>query len=59
MRKENKSFYRRETILKEEESHRIWKEKFDPWLTEQYREVRFYSFFFINHKIIDYFIEDV
>ncbi len=33
-------------ILKEEETHRTWKEKYDPWLTNEYREVRliFFSF---------------
>jgi hypothetical protein len=41
MREEHKSFCRRETILKEEETNRIWKAKFDPWLIDQYREVRF------------------
>ncbi|CAF0779356.1 unnamed protein product [Rotaria sordida] len=31
--------FRRETIHKAEEAHRIWKAKFDPWLIDEYREM--------------------
>ncbi|CAF0815327.1 unnamed protein product [Rotaria sp. Silwood1] len=31
--------FRRETLRKEEEAHRIWKAKFDPWLIDEYREM--------------------
>ncbi|CAM2701580.1 unnamed protein product [Rotaria socialis] len=31
--------FRRETIHKEEEAHRVWKAKFDPWLIDEYREM--------------------
>ncbi|CAF2395292.1 unnamed protein product [Rotaria sp. Silwood2] len=31
--------FRREILHKEEESHRIWKAKFDPWLIDEYREM--------------------
>lgn len=35
-------YFRRETIRKEEEAQRAWNEKFDPWLIDEYREVRFF-----------------
>jgi len=37
--------YRRETVRKEEEAHRAWNAKFDPWLVDEYRKVRFIRFF--------------
>jgi hypothetical protein len=44
MRRKKKFFYRRETVLKEEEAHRTWKAKFDPWLIDEYQEVRLILF---------------
>ena len=38
-------FYRRETTRKEEEAQRTWNTKFDPWLVDEYRKVRFIIFF--------------
>ena len=46
MRKKKKLFHRRETILKEEEAHQTWKAKFDPWLIDEYRQVRFILFLY-------------
>ncbi|CAM4818985.1 unnamed protein product [Rotaria magnacalcarata] len=31
--------FQRETIHKEEEAHRLWKAKFEPWLIDEYREM--------------------
>jgi len=44
-RKKTILFYRRETVRKEEEAHRAWNAKFDPWLVDEYRKVRFIRFF--------------
>jgi hypothetical protein len=37
--KKEKLFYRREMVFKEEEAQQTWKEKYDPWLIDEYREV--------------------
>lgn len=66
MRREKKGndlYYRRETVMKEEEAQRTWKAKYDPWLINEYKEVRsntdiFFFFFFCLIKLRR-FIEDV
>jgi hypothetical protein len=49
--KKEKEFYRKETIIKEQEARRTWTAKFDPWLIDEYRQVRFLSFRFFFRNI--------
>ena len=36
-------YFRRETIVREQEARRAWSAKFDPWLIDEYRQVRWAS----------------
>ncbi len=45
-------FIRRETVLKEEEAKRTWKAKYDPWLIDEYREVRQISLIYFEENLL-------